>query len=173
MQPQQVVYTTQPPVQQGQVVYVQQPQQVVGQGVQVVAPQGQVVYAQQPPPQYAPGSDQPPPQYAPAAEGAGAPVQVMGAPQVQVVQNGQPATVQVVQTIQGAQQVVYQQVVAAPRPLIDDTLKANLKNIALNQLNFFRQLNHHYPYLLIEEGYNGKTGNGREFWDSIVVDYEV
>jgi len=66
----------------------------------------------------------------------------------------------------------YQQVREPQLPLFDDALKANLKNIALNQLNFFRVLNRNYPYLLIEMEYNAKAGNDEAFWESMVVDYE-
>merc|ERR1719334_961548 len=128
-----------------QVVYTTQPPQQTGAHVVVVQqPQGAPVAV---PPGQQVVYTQAPPQYAPAGVGT--------------------ATVQVVQP---QAQPVY--VAASPQPLMNDALKLDLKNIALNQLNFFRQLNRHYPYLLMEETYNGKAGNNLQFWESMVVDYE-
>lgn len=58
-------------------------------------------------------------------------------------------------------------------PLFTDTLKTYLKNIALNQMNFFQLLCRHHPNLLMRDEYDEEPGNSKVFWESIIVDYEV
>ena len=57
--------------------------------------------------------------------------------------------------------------------LFDEELQQNLENIALNQLNFFRKLQLHYPLLLKYKKYNQREGNTEVFWKIIIAEYEV
>lgn len=58
--------------------------------------------------------------------------------------------------------------------LFDDKLKKHLRNIALNQLNFFRYLRLDYRQLLTNKKYDQRQecGNTETFWESIIAEYE-
>ena len=53
--------------------------------------------------------------------------------------------------------------------LIDSTLRSELTNITLNQLNFFNSFNISYKDFVQSHGYHG---NQEKFWESVIIDYE-
>ena len=62
--------------------------------------------------------------------------------------------------------------VPVPTELFDDKLKDELSKIAMNQLNFFRSINQWYTELLINDQYDDKEGNSKQFWENVIIDYE-